>query len=188
MAMPLISVLVLAIALLLVPTASAQEETDPITTRAIHELSDRNSSVRERAAELLGNREVLTPSPDERQAIPALVATLGDSEPTVRMAAAFALGKIGSNGKTVIPALVQALSDKDDSVREAAARSLGWIHREPQLSVPSLATALTDNDSAVQHAAMVAMLAFGRDAKLSLPTLVSLRSEEHTSELQSLSH
>lgn len=172
--MPLISALVLAIALLLAPTASAQEKTDPVTTQAIHELSDKNPSVRAQAAELLGNREGDTTSPDERQAIPALVATLKDSDHTVRMAAAFALGKIGSDGKTVVPALVQALSDNDDSVRVSAADSLGWIHREAQLSVPALATALTDKDSSVQHAAMTAMIAFGRDGTLSLPSLISL--------------
>jgi HEAT repeat protein len=175
---PWLKLLVFATALLLPSATSAQQPIASEITNAIHQLNDRDPHVRRNAAEFLGNQASSTPAPDERQAVPPLVAALKDPDSDVRFAAAFALGNVGSDGKTVIPALVAALDDVSDRVREEATSSLGRIHQEPQLTVPALATALTDKSDDVRMAAETALIQFGPDARVSMPTFINLLKNE----------
>jgi HEAT repeat protein len=55
-------------------------------------------------------------------AVPALLRSLADDAPSIRMGAAEALAAIGD--RAVIPALEGLLEDKDDFVRDAARASL----------------------------------------------------------------
>jgi HEAT repeat protein len=60
--------------------------------------------------------------PMARSAVPALLRSLADDAPSIRMGAAEALAAIGD--RAVIPALEGLLEDKDDFVRDAARASL----------------------------------------------------------------
>jgi HEAT repeat protein len=60
--------------------------------------------------------------PKARSTVPALLRSLADDAPSIRIGAAEALAAIGD--RAVIPALEGLLEDKDDFVREAARASL----------------------------------------------------------------
>jgi HEAT repeat protein len=170
----LLAILVFAMALALPFGTCAQEKTDRRVAEAIHNLSDKDAGVRADAARELNHLAGIANSPDERQAIPALIVSLKDSDHDVRSNAAMALGSIGSDGKTVIPALVLAVRDKDYAVREEAVDSLGRIGKDAQLAVPALVAALTDKDDSVRYAATSAWIGFGREARVSLSDLTNL--------------
>jgi HEAT repeat protein len=59
-----------------------------------------------------------------------LIKALEDKSPTVRRAAARALGRLGSDAKAAEPALVDAVSDSKEEVRDAAAKALRRIRAE----------------------------------------------------------
>ena len=58
-------------------------------------------------------------------AIPALIKATAHQDPTMRGAAAEALGRIGN--PAAIPALRKALDDQDSAVRDAARAALGLL-------------------------------------------------------------
>jgi HEAT repeat protein len=60
-------------------------------------------------------------------AIPSLIQSLKQRDPTARSRAAIALGKMGPEAKEAVPALTAALKDRDVSVKAAAAHALGKI-------------------------------------------------------------
>jgi HEAT repeat protein len=60
-----------------------------------------------------------------KQEVACLVRDLRHADWTVRKAAAYRMGKIGSRGKQMISTLVIALQDENPRVRETAARALG---------------------------------------------------------------
>ena len=62
---------------------------------------------------------------------------LQDKNGAVRLAAAWALGKIGPDAKTAVPALTKLLKDKRSDVRRAAAFSLGEIGPEAKTAIPT---------------------------------------------------
>ncbi len=70
------------------------------------------------AALILGNRRV-------REAVPVLIDRLGDADPVVRGASAWALGRIGSEEAS--EALREARDDPDPAAREAIGRAIGVI-------------------------------------------------------------
>jgi HEAT repeat protein len=59
-----------------------------------------------------------------RPAVPALIQALTDSEPTVRAAAARALGQFGASDACIRKALARALEDPHGDVRKAAAAAI----------------------------------------------------------------
>ena len=83
------------------------------------DLRDASSEVREKATQALGHFG--------DKAVPILAQTLGEPDPDVRWAAAYALGEIGPAAKDAVPALVQALTDPDDMVRGRAEVTLRRI-------------------------------------------------------------
>ena len=59
-----------------------------------------------------------------KEAVPALLKTLADSDSDVRWVTAGTLGAVGAGSQQVVPALVRALQDPTAQVRGAAAEAL----------------------------------------------------------------
>jgi HEAT repeat protein len=112
---------------------------------------DPDPAVRRRAAEI-------APKLGARAAAATLIALLGDAEPLVAEAAAFALGERPGAGPRVIAALGRAAgSHADPLVREAAVAALGAIG-DPS-ALPVVLTAC-DDKPAVRRRAVLALAAF----------------------------
>jgi hypothetical protein len=69
------------------------------------------------------------------------IEALKDKDKGTRIAAAFALGKIGPAAKDAVPALIEALKDKDRDVRSTAAQALSGIGPAAKAAVPALTEA-----------------------------------------------
>jgi HEAT repeat protein len=82
------------------------------------------------AVRLLPNRKA-----DTAKVVPAMIASLKDSDSDVRRSAAIALGVYGEEAKDAIPALQEAQRDSDARIREAAGIALSRI--DPTLEVKS---------------------------------------------------
>jgi HEAT repeat protein len=154
----------------------AQESTGRVSLD-IRDLKSTNARVRARAAANLGNN-ASPGSPDNdreqaRRAIPALIEALKDTDPSVRWAAALALGNIPGDMRIAVAALIEALHDPDDQVREHAADSLGSIGQSPELAVPALVRLLKD-DSLSRNSSLRALIKFGPAARTAAPTLIDL--------------
>ena len=94
-------------------------------------LTDSAAAVRKRsAASLAVVVSKLKDGPTTAAVAPALVKALSDNDPTVREAAAKALGQIGPDPNAVVPALLEATTDVDEWVRGAAVASLGLIQKD----------------------------------------------------------
>jgi HEAT repeat protein len=107
-----------------------------------------------------------------KEAVPALVGTLKDSDMGVRRYAALALGRIGPGACEAVPALAVALRDSDGDVRYAAAGALGRIGPAASEAVPALAVALKDSDVAVRRSAAESLGQIGPGAGEAVPALV----------------
>ena len=88
----------------------------------------------------------------------ALADGLGAPEASVRMAAAWALERLGPGARSADPALLEGLrGDPEPGVRAAAARALGALEPAGAPVVPVLLEALDDPHEAVRHAAARAL-------------------------------
>ena len=96
-------------------------------------------------------------------AVSGLIKLLEDSEESVREAAAFALGEIGSD--TATSGLIKLLEDSEESVREAAAFALGEIGSDTATS--GLIKLLKDSEEFVREAAALALGEIGSDTATS---------------------
>ena len=144
------------------PAALALAEIARTTIFAlIQALSDGNANVRDCAASALGrvgevSKDIIpalierfTTDDDEcvceiaasalgkigEQALPALMAALGDVDNQVRFYAAFALGFMA--GTPAVPALIEALKDADEAVSEIAEHALRQIGNREALKAIS---------------------------------------------------
>jgi HEAT repeat protein len=97
------------------------------------------------------------PAPDASEAVASLLASLKSDDPSVRAAAARALGEIAREAKEAIPAVGLALRDPEVAVRENAARALGQIGPAAHPTVPGLLESLRDADPRVRKAAAAAL-------------------------------
>ncbi len=86
-------------------------------------LKSPNASVRWHTGNALARTTGIPNNPEAQAAIPALIAALGDENPTVRANIARALQPLKAPAAT--PALVKLLGDTDGNVRVSAARALG---------------------------------------------------------------
>lgn len=77
-------------------------------------------------------------NPEVKQAIPALIGALKDSDYRMRNAAARVLGYLGEDARAAVPALIVALKDKDQYVRFSAMAALGGIGPEAKEAIPEL--------------------------------------------------
>jgi HEAT repeat protein/Leucine-rich repeat (LRR) protein len=101
-------------------------------------LGDKNPEVRKGAVDRLLEYAWLS-----RQAMSALLKQgLRDPDPTVRAAAAVAVGNSYDYFRDVVPALVAALDDSSDEVRDAIIESLKWLERAHGSEVISIVVRL----------------------------------------------
>ena len=176
--LPIAALLYFAGALAVPPSARAQDINEIISSN-LRDLKSKNALVRTQAASSLGNNASPgSPAYDReqtRKAVPALMEALKDTDPSVRMAAAFALGNIPGDMRIAVPALIQTLQDIEPQVREEAARSLGRIGQSPELAVPALAGELKRNGT--RRFAMDALIKFGPAAQPAVPALIAMLKE-----------
>ncbi|UCG67572.1 MAG: HEAT repeat domain-containing protein, partial [Deltaproteobacteria bacterium] len=90
----------------------------------------------------------------------------------VRISAAVALGKIGSEAKEAVPSLIKALGDSDPGMRYRAAEALGKIGSEAKEAVPALLKALGDNEPEVYMVADSAIAEIVPEAREAIPSLI----------------
>ncbi len=93
--------------------------------------------------------------PDATEAIPALVAALGDASPLVADSAMGALGAIGSNA---VPALTARLTAAPARELPWVIRALGGMGTNGAAAAPAVAEFLTSADSAAANNAVMALI------------------------------
>jgi hypothetical protein len=110
--------------------------------------------------------------PDAQSAIDQIVQTLGDSEPQVRIAAAWAISQLGPAGTRAVASLRRLLADRDAKVRSLAAVALRSIGPQAVEAVADLIQALQDSAAYVRAPAAEALGSIGPAAKAAVPALV----------------
>ncbi len=103
-----------------------------------------------------------------QKAINRLIRCLDDPDPSVRISAAKALGKIGT--EVAIDRLIKSLDDPDPSVRISAANALGKIGTE--MGIELLIKCLDNDQSYLRVMAADALGEIGTDA--TIPKLINL--------------
>ena len=89
--------------------------------------------------------------------VPTLASALGNPDPEVRAAAAWALEAAGAAAEPAVARLVEALDDEEEAVRAAAARALGALGGRARPAAPGLFAALGDPRANVRAAAAQAL-------------------------------
>jgi len=90
--------------------------------------------------------------PQAKGQLPRLIAALKDSDKTVRLYAAAALGQIGPQAKAAVPGLIAALQDPEPAVRMSAVSALGRIGRGAKEAVPALKAMKRGQNDEVKNA------------------------------------
>jgi HEAT repeat protein len=99
---------------------------------------------------------------DLRPALPALLATLGDSDSGVRAWAAQDISDMGAAAATAVPHLRAMLHSTDAGSRSTACSALGRIGSPARGALPQLRTALSDSSPEVRQAARDAIASIDR--------------------------
>lgn len=114
-----------------------------VTTKLADMLQkEEDPAVRTNVAEAL--KSIGSPA---REAVPALIGALADSEMGVREEAAAALGRIGISSAAVIEALLKSLSDKKEQVKHSAAYALGDLGASDEAVIDELIKMLKNSES-----------------------------------------
>ena len=142
----------LAASLGLCPPVSARPEVGKDVKELVVTLKSEKVAERAAAARILGEL-----GPAAKDAVPDLLAALGDADKDVRRCAARSLGDIGKASKPAVAALGKTLKDADAQVRQASAYALGRIG-DPAAK-PYLEAAKKDTNEGVKHAAKEALKA-----------------------------
>ncbi len=151
-------------------------------------LGDPDAQVRSEAAMALGYigaYALKAGSPDDmlRGAVTALLGSLKDAQPRVRVAAANALASIISSEKSAglidhkaaLITLTESLSDPDTAVRYAALGPLGLVAPASGVDPPrELADALEDESAGVRASAFLALTNFRRGLDPWIPSLLQM--------------
>lgn len=103
-------------------------------------------------------------------ALPTLVAMLGHGDKYVRRHAVWALAKLGPLARPALADLCQALKDTDPRTASGAAQALGSMGAEAADSVPALAEAMRGTNIVLCRLASKALSQIGLPA---LPTLIA---------------
>jgi HEAT repeat protein len=152
-------------------------------------------------------RVVAAMGPAGRDAVPSLLAALGEPDDVTRSAVALALAQVGPEARAAVPALLAvmaaqgearfraveavgrirdpgavpalcaALGDPNGDMRWQAARALGRIGPKARSCTPSLLGALEDANSDVRMAAVRALPRLGVGRDQVLPALEKLCSD-----------
>lgn len=169
----------------IVPKGQEQiEASDGIIESLIKQLSDNNVEVRRAAVSgLISNYK------SAKNAVPALIKALRDSDVTVSTNAAIALGIMGN--PAAVPALEKALRDERESVRTHAAQALGRMGGSTAFgdkadrplpardaAVSALIRALRDENEDVSNIAAWALSGIGESAKDTVPALIEALKDE----------
>jgi HEAT repeat protein len=115
----------------------------------------------------------------ERSSVDSAAAALSDPAAPrgVRIAAAWALGQMGSNTLSAKSALLKAMSGNETvSVRAHAAQSLGRIGADSPYVVRSLIAGLSAKEPLLRQACAIALWRFGDKAAAAVPDLVRIAS------------
>ncbi len=159
----------MAVALALTAALTAADDKEPVyqgkpLSAWVEQLTDRSATARQEAAEAIGKI-----GPAAKSAVGPLLAALGDTDDTVRDAAALALAAFG---KDAVGPLTAALKHADANVRRGAAAAIGRIGPGAKDAVtPLVAVMKNDADSDVREAAIRALGSIGPDAKAAAPAL-----------------
>ena len=96
----------------------------------------------------------------DKRVIPALVDSLDDAEPDVRVSAIEALGKIGPSAVAAVPAIISLSADQREPlfVREDAIASLAQIAPQSEAVNEALVSAVADGNPRVYDAAIAALV------------------------------
>lgn len=168
--------------------------------RLLRDLQSEEIATRRRAADVLGRG-----GDAAREAVPALVAALGDVDEPTGLNAAYALGAIGEAavpalaaalraeaepvrrhagyglttvGAPAVAALIHASRDTDAQVRALAADALGDMGLPARGAVPVLRDALRDADPWVRRQAADALGTIGPAAQDAVPALIDTLCDE----------
>lgn len=129
-------------------------------------LRDLSPGVRQRAVEALRH---FGPS-----AVPVLAETAGnDTSLDVRMAAAAALGAMGSEAQHALPQLIAAARGPEPRLRAIAISALAKVGVQASEAVPPVIEAANDADPGVQLTAVQAIGELGPAAGEAVPALVA---------------
>ncbi len=91
--------------------------------------------------------------------VESLIGALGDEDDSVRFAAAWSLGVVGSVASPALEALFTAFeSDRDDEVRDAAARAIGKLGSEAQSIIPRIVELLNASTDERRQAKCIEIL------------------------------
>jgi HEAT repeats len=71
-------------------------------------------------------------------AVEALIQSLADPDPAVRLQTCHALAYMGLQARNAVPALTHALGDPEEGIRQAAAAALGQIGAPAAPAIPAL--------------------------------------------------
>ena len=134
--------------------------------------TDRDASVREMAAWSLADADHSSLASD------ALIAALRDSDPHVKLTAAWALGSVGN--RNAADALAQSLSDPSSEMRKRAAWALGNL--DLKQAPAALIALLKDSDPETRETAAWALYEIEDPA--AIPGLEAAMSREQNKELQ----
>jgi HEAT repeat protein len=107
-----------------------------------------------------------------RVAVSALSIALGDDNEYVRLRAAEVLSKIGLEAADAVPSLMAAFCNSDVPMRWRAARALGNVGPRAVAAVPALIIALGDSDKYVRECAAGALVKIGSAAAGAVPVLI----------------
>jgi HEAT repeat protein len=105
-------------------------------------------------------------------------ANLQDQDPTVRCAAADAIGKMGVEGKSATPILTELLMDKVCHVRILSVKALGNIGPDAKEAIPTITKLLEDNNRDVRICAAEALGKMGSEARMAIPNITKLLNDE----------
>jgi HEAT repeat protein len=137
-------------------------------------LKDRDSPepVRQECLYAL-SQMVLCHGPREAAAAaPALVDTLGDPSPNVRLDAILLLGQLREGAKAAVPALTRFLKHDTPAERIRAAESILEIEPNHRLAIAALAQDLKHADAAVRERAAYNLYKAGPRGAAAVPALV----------------
>ena len=125
----------------------------------------------------IGRYDWLNPATTD-QVIPVLSKALKDSEPDIRLAAATALGDMGSRdhspARAAIPDLIPLLDDAVVSVRFRAAIALAKLEPHAGKAIPVLTEGLRNEDPFIRSDSAWAMGLMGEEANEAVPPLLLL--------------
>jgi HEAT repeat protein/Tfp pilus assembly protein PilF len=161
--------------LTLTPDSSGQQLTAADVPVLVRQLKDKHARVRAEAARHLTSLGV-----EARDALPALIQGLRDSDAKVRYRCVIALGGLWSGAESgpdievAVPLLVELLKKKDEDVytRLRAVDALRMLGTGARAALPSLNELVRDKKDPIRINALVAIMAVERPKPTEVPEVI----------------